>query len=128
MSSHLIKKSNQNKTMKNILGTTKDLELFNKDGKIVYKFRKNSIGCSFEYTYDENGNVLTSKNSNGGSCEYTRDEKGNVLTFKNSNGYYRIKEKYVTQQEYEAFINGIPEYTMEELEKILGHKFKIKQL
>jgi YD repeat-containing protein len=155
--------------MKNILGTTKDLELFNKDGKRVYKFGtssngvsyectydekgneltyKNSNGDSYEYTYDEKGNELTFKNSNGFSYEYTRDENGNVLTYKNSDGYsrectydekdneltfkdsdgdYKIKGKYVTKEEYKSFINGTPEYTMEQLVEKIGHNFKIKK-
>lgn len=65
--------------MKNILGTTKDLELFNKDGKKVYEFCKNSRGTSYEYTYDSNGNPLTFENSKGKTrCfnipEYTMEE------------------------------------------------------
>jgi hypothetical protein len=47
--------------MKNILGTTKNLELFDKDGKRVYRFCKNSRGYSYEYTYDSNSNILTYK-------------------------------------------------------------------
>jgi len=92
--------------MKNIQGTTKYLELFNKDGKRVYRFGTNISGDNYECTYDE---------------------KGNELTYKNSYGYYGIKEKQVTKEEYEAFINGIPEYTMEELINKLGHNFKIKK-
>jgi hypothetical protein len=41
--------------MKNILRTEKDLELFNKEGKRVYWFRKYSDGYSGEATYDSNG-------------------------------------------------------------------------
>lgn len=51
--------------MKNILGTTENLELFNKEGKLVYEFCKDSDGFSYECTYDSNGNKLTYKNSNG---------------------------------------------------------------
>ena len=74
---------------KNILGKTEDLELFNKKGKKVYEFYKNSNGFSYECTYDSNGKELTFKNSNGYSSEYTRDSNGNELTFKDSNGYSR---------------------------------------
>jgi hypothetical protein len=41
--------------MKNILRTEKDLELFNKEGKRVYWFRKDSRGYGWETTYDSNG-------------------------------------------------------------------------
>jgi YD repeat-containing protein len=98
--------------MKNILGTTDNLELFNKEGKRVYKFYKGSDRYSYEYTYNSNGNVLTYKDSNGYSHEYTRDSNGNILTYKDSNGITR------------GF--NIPEYTMEELVEKLGN-FKIKK-
>jgi YD repeat-containing protein len=75
--------------MKNILGTTKDLDLFDKAGKRVYRFYKSSNGYSHEYTYNSNGNVLTYKDSNGYSHEYTRDSNGNILTYKDSNGITR---------------------------------------
>ena len=71
--------------MKNILGTTEDLKLYNKEVKLVYQFKTNSYGYSYEHTYDEKGNILTHKDSNGESCERSRDESGNVLTYKDSN-------------------------------------------
>jgi YD repeat-containing protein len=98
--------------MKNILETEKDLELFNKEGKRVYCFRKDSRGYGWETTYDSNGNELTYKDSNGYSSEYTYDSNGNQLTYKNSDG---IKRGF-----------DIPEYTMEELVEKLGI-FKIKK-
>jgi hypothetical protein len=54
--------------MKNILGTTENLQLFDKEGRIVYNFRKDSDGYTSESTYDSEGNVLTFKDSN----EFTR--------------------------------------------------------
>lgn len=98
--------------MKNIFNKEENLELFNKEGKMVYKFYKNPNGGSHEYTYDSNGKVLTYKNSNGFSFEYTYDSNGNELTYKNSNG---VKRGF-----------NIPEYTMEELVAKLGN-FKIKK-
>ena len=97
--------------MKNILGTTEDLDLYNKEGVRIYEFYKNSEGYSAEYTYDSNGYTLTYKNSDGYWYECTRDSNGNELTCKDSNG--------VTQ----GF--DIPEYTMEQLVEKLGN-FKIK--
>ena len=98
--------------MKNILGKTENLGLFNKEGKRVYQFYKYSTGYSSEYTYDSNGKELTYKNSNGDSSEYTRDSNGKELTYKDSNG---VKRGF-----------DIPEYTMEELVEKLGN-FKIKK-
>jgi ribosomal protein L27 len=98
--------------MKNILGTTENLELFNKDGIIVYFFDKKFNGYSYEYTRDSNGKTLTFKDSRGFSSEYTRDSNGKELTYKDSNGVTRGFD--------------IPEYTMEELVERLGN-FKIKK-
>jgi YD repeat-containing protein len=98
--------------MKNILGTTENLTLFDKDGKVVYRFYKDSDGFSSEYTYDSNGNTLTYKNSDGNSFECTYDSDGKELTYKNSNGF--------------SCGFNIPEYTMEELVEKLGN-FKIKK-
>jgi YD repeat-containing protein len=98
--------------MKNILGNTENLELFNKNGVRVYEYFKNSIGYSYEYTRNSNGNILTYKDSEGNSCEYTRDSNGNELTFKDSNGVTRGFD--------------IPEFTMEQLVEKLGN-FKIKK-
>jgi hypothetical protein len=118
----------------------------NKRGNIIYKQYEN--GGWYKYTYDKNGNELTFKDSNGDWYEGTYNENGNELTFKNSDdfwrestyddkgkeltcknslGYYRIKGKYVTKEEFEVFVNGTPEYTMEELVSKLGHNFKIKK-
>ena len=75
--------------MKNILGNTEELELFNKEGKKVYHFYKDSYGVSWEKIYESNGNVLTYKDSDGFSWERTYDSNGNGLTYKDSNGYTR---------------------------------------
>tara|TARA_R110000868_G_scaffold189689_1_gene432809 strand:+ start:1366 stop:1695 length:330 start_codon:yes stop_codon:yes gene_type:complete len=101
--------------MKNVLGTEENLRLFNKDGKKVYDYYKNSYDPKgnhkyTEVTYDLNGNMLTYKNSKGFSSERTRDSNGKELTYKNSDGDRRGLD--------------IPEYTMEELIEKLGN-FKI---
>jgi hypothetical protein len=111
--------------MKNIQGTTDNLELFNKEGKIVYKFYIDQDGYSYEFTRDSFGNALTFRNSSGFSYEFTRDSFGSELTYKNSFGSYRIKCKHVSKEEYENFINGVKKHTMEELTKLLGYDFKI---
>lgn len=98
--------------MKNILGKTENLELFNKEGRKVYEFYKDSNGYSFESTRDSDGNELTYKDSDGYSYEYTYDSNGNELTYKDSNGITRGFD--------------IPEYTMEQLVEKLGN-FKLKK-
>lgn len=98
--------------MKNILGTTENLDLFNKEGRKVYSFWTSKTGYSCERTYDSNGNQLTFKDSSGHWTEYTYDSDGKELTYKDSNGITRGFE--------------IPEYTMEELVEKLGN-FKIKK-
>jgi hypothetical protein len=99
--------------MKNIFGTTENIELFNKDGRQIYSFYKNSNGYSYQYTYDSDGNQLTYKNSKGYSSEFTYDSNGNELTYKNSDGVTRGFD--------------IPEYTMEELVEKLGNFKLIKK-
>ena len=98
--------------MKNILGKTENLELFDKDGRIVYEFSQASDGFSYERTNDSNGKTLIFKDSTGFSSEYTRDSNGKELTYKDSSGVSRGFD--------------IPEYTMEELVQKLGN-FKIKK-
>ena len=140
--------------MKNILGTTESLELFDKDGKRVYEFIKNSNRYNSERTYDLQGNTLTYKDSDGFSSEYTRDSNGNELSYKNSDGFsyeytYDSNGEVLTYKDSRGFShestydsngreltyknsNGVtrgfdvPEYTMEELVEKLGN-FKIKK-
>jgi YD repeat-containing protein len=119
--------------MKNILGTTESLDLFDKDGRIVYYFHKDSNAYIYECTYDSNGKVLTFKDSDGFSSESTYDSNGNELTYKNSNGvsyeYTRDSDgRELTYKSSNGLSRGfdIPEYTMEELVEKLGN-FKIKK-
>ena len=111
-----------------ITGTTNvefPIIIRDKKGNIIYLQYKDDIWE--EYTYDEKGNILTYKDSSGNWYEYTYNNKGKQLTSKTSGGYYVIKGEFVTKEEYEAFVNPIPEYTMEELVAKLGHNFKIKK-
>jgi len=68
---------------------------------------KNSDGYSYEFTRDEYGNVLAYKSSKGYSYEYTRDKNGYPLAYKNSKGFYSIKDKEITKEQYEDFINQL---------------------
>ena len=119
--------------MKNVLGKQEELELFNKQGNLAYKFFQNWDRNWGEYTYDSNGNQLTYKNSNGYWGESTYDSNGNLLTYKDSNKYwcertYDSNGNLLTYKNSDGVMKGfdIPEYTMEELVEKLGN-FKLKK-
>jgi len=61
-----------------------------------------------EKAYHKNSDVLKWKrktDSAGFSFERTYNEQGQEETYKNSDGTYIIKDKYVTKEEFEAFVN-----------------------
>jgi hypothetical protein len=92
----------------NILGTEDSLNLYNKEGKMVYFFDTNSPDPNkwYEITYDKNGCTLTFIDSDKYWIIYTRDSQGNELTFEDSYGKRRGFD--------------IPEFTMEQLvEKVI---------
>ncbi len=62
--------------------------------------------------YDEKGNQIYCEDSNGYWSKREYDEKGNVIYFENSNG--------------EIIDERVKELTIEEIEKLLGYKIKIK--
>ena len=80
-----------------------------KDNEIYFE---NSDGYWEKSEYDEKGNVIYYENSKGYWAKWERDEKGNRIYFENSNG--NIIDKRVK------------ELTIEEIEKLLGYKIKIK--
>ena len=96
----------------NILGTTDSLELYNKEGKMVYWFDTNYLDPNEwdETTYDKNGRILTINHSTGYSSKYTRDSEGKELTYENSDG------------DKTGF--DLPEFTMEQLVFIVEY-FKL---
>jgi len=99
--------------MKNALGKKESLTLYNDKGNLVYSFfTYQSILCS-ERTYNDRGDLLTFKNSDGDWSKFTYDDKGNQLTYEDSDGV--------------TITHNTPEYTMEELTKIVGKEFKIKK-
>jgi len=136
--------------MKNVFGKKEDLELYNKEGKIVYKCVIRPDGRLNEYTYDSFGNILTYKESDGYSFECTRDSKGNELTYKDSNRHtakwtrdsdgnklkYENSSGYTCEYTRDSDGNeltyknsygerrgfNVPEYTTEELVEILKEK------
>ena len=62
--------------------------------------------------YDEKGNAIYYENSNGFWVKREYDEKGNEIYYENSKG------KIISKREKEL--------TIEEIEKLLGYKIKIK--
>jgi hypothetical protein len=74
---------------------------------------------------DKKGNEIYKQYEDVFWWEKTYDNNNNVLTYKDSDGDYRIRCEYVTKEEYEAFVNGTPEYTMEELVAKIGN-FKLR--
>lgn len=121
--------------MKNIFETKENIILYHTNFIKAYEFQTDSWGFITERTFDKYGYTLSYKSSTGSTYLYTRDEYGNELAFKNLNDYWEIKNKTVTQQEYEVFIyilqnsakESVKEYTMEELVSKMGHNFKIKK-
>ena len=120
--------------MKNVFGKKDDLNLYNDKGVLVYEFYTNSNGDWYEYTRDDQGNPLTYRNCHCNWYEYTRDDQGNELTYKSSNGYWS-ERTYDDNGDLLTYKNStsvsktydIPEYTMEQLTKIVGKEFKIKK-
>jgi YD repeat-containing protein len=79
---------------------------YHKNSDVVkWERRTYSNGFSYEYTYNEQGKVLTYKHSNDYSSERTYNEQGQELTYKNSDGYCIIKGQKVSKEEFEAFVN-----------------------
>ena len=83
---------------------------YNEKGNEIYS--KDSDGYWYKREYDEKGNVIYFENRNGYWEKWEYNEKGNVIYFENSNG--KIIDKRVK------------ELTIEEIEKLLGYKIKIK--
>jgi hypothetical protein len=93
------------KTQLNALGAFEDLNLFDKNGNIVYKFLSYSDGYWSKSTYDEKGNPLTFEDSDDYWSKRTYDEKGNKLTYEDSRG---IKKGFDIghKQNYTSDITG----------------------
>ena len=110
----------------NALGAFENLELFDSKGNRVYEFITYWNGDWYKYTYDSNGNTLTSEDSDGywtkrtydsngkeltyedsdGDCrKYTYNSDGNRLTYENSNGYW-IKHTYNSNGKELTFENS----------------------
>ena len=85
-------------------------EVYNEKDYRSYYENSNGYWCKWEY--DEKGNEIYFENSNGDWAKWEYDEKGNEIYFENSKG------EIVEKREKEL--------TIEEIEKLLGYKIKIK--
>ena len=76
---------------------------------VLFVSQTNQVGnMKIFKAYHKNSNVLKYKRvefSDGYSSEYTYNEQGKELTFKGSDVCYRIRGKYVSKAEFEAFLN-----------------------
>ena len=83
--------------------------------------------------YDEKGNEIYRENSNGFWVKWEYDEKGKQIYVENRNGYW-VKSEYDEKGNRIYFENRYgkildereKELTIEEIEKLLGYKIKIK--
>lgn len=73
---------------------------------------ENSDGFWIKRKFDSNGYLIFFEDSNGVWFKNERDEKGNQIYYEDSKGL--------------VIDNRVKELTIEEIEKILGYKIKIK--
>ena len=86
-------------------------EVYNEKGNMIYL--EDSDDDYWEKgEYDEKGNVIYLEDSDGHWSKSEYDEKGNVIYHENSKG------KIIDER--------VKELTIEEIEKLLGYKIKIK--
>jgi hypothetical protein len=74
--------------MKNIYGKDENLKLYNDEGVCIYSYCTSQV-YTYEYTYDDIGNVLKYLNSVGVWSRRTRDSEGKELTYEDSLGTQR---------------------------------------
>jgi YD repeat-containing protein len=93
--------------MKNIYGKDEDLKLYNKKGVCIYLYFTSQV-YTYEYTYDDIGNVLKYLNSGGVWIRYTRDSEGKELTYEDSRGERRgFEQEKITKEEVLYKINKL---------------------
>jgi len=83
--------------------------------------------------YDEKGNEICYEISNGYWQKREYDEKGNEIYYETSNGYWEKREydekgneTYFENRNGKIIDKRVKELTIEEIEKLLGYKIKIK--
>ena len=84
--------------------------------------------------YDEKGNQIYLEDGNGYWSKKEYNEKGNQTYYENSYGYWSKREYdkkgnmiYFKDSDGEIIDERVEELTIEEIEKILGYKIKLKE-
>ena len=105
------------------------------DTKSNVVYYEDNYGYWFKKKYDEKDNRIYYKNSEGYWFKSEYDDKRNMIYFESSKGI-RFKKKYdekgneIYYEDSDGNIidNEVQELTVEEIEKILGYKIKIKEI
>ena len=97
-------------------------EVYDEKGNGIYSEYSNGYWSKWEY--DEKGNVIYSENSSGYWEKSEYDEKGNAIYIENSEGYW--ERSYFENSNGKIIDKRVKELTIEEIEKLLGYKIKIK--
>ena len=84
----------------------------NSGNRIYYE---DSKGYWIKREFDSNNNLIYYENSDGDWEKQEYDSRNNKIYYENSGGYIRDNRP-----------KSIPEYTMEELTKLIGKEFKLK--
>ena len=93
-------------------------KVYNKKGNVIYFEECNGYWAKWEY--DKKGDMICFESSNGYWAKWENDKKGNMIYYKNSEGI--IIDERVSME----IGRNYKELTIEEIEKLLGYKIKIK--
>lgn len=106
-------------------------EVYDEKGNVIY--HENDNGYWYKREYNEKGNEIYLENSNGYWEKGGYNEQGKVIYYESSNGYWEKKEYdrrgneiYFVNSNGEIIGERVKELTIEEIEKLLGYKIKIK--
>lgn len=106
-------------------------EVYNEYGNVIYHEHINNDWVKLEY--DEKGNVIYQENNKGDWAKWEYDEKGNMIYYETKQGFWAKRDYDEKGNEiyYEDSVGCITdkrvkELTVEEIEKLLGYKIKIK--
>jgi len=106
-------------------------EVYDEKGNVIYQ--EDSDGFWEKREYNEKDNMIYYEESNGYWYKWEYDEKGNVIYLEESDGFWEKREydEKGNMIYFENNIGGIIDYrvkelTIEEIEKLLGYKIKIR--
>ena len=106
-------------------------EVYDEKGNAIYF--ENGKGYWYKSEYNKKGNEIYFENSKGYWAKREYDEKGNQTYYEDSYGFWE-KREYNEKGNMTYFENKngiitdkrVKELTIEEIEKLLGYKIKIK--